>query len=186
LRSGRGHHAEVVEEEQPDSPGFFGPGIWLEGDPGPKEALVAQAKSRHPTKEGPHMGAKAADKIHKDAEVDRLKKELAENRKKAAAETDADKKKKLEQSNEDDSKFLEGITEAEEIVRTAPNTKTAERQAIRSIETEETEGIRAMEKRRDNKKAAGDAAGAAVIQRQIDLEERKMVGKKTARESLDS
>ena len=63
------------------------------------------------------MAAVSADKIHKDAEVDKLKTDLVEDEKKAAAEKDAAKKKKMDDDNASQLAYYEGIVEAEAAVR---------------------------------------------------------------------
>ena len=82
------------------------------------------------------MGDKSADKIKNDPEIVQKKKNLVADKAKAKEETDAKKKAKLDEENDEEEAFLLGVDEAEAEVRKAPPTKTGEGAAITAIEGE--------------------------------------------------
>jgi hypothetical protein len=130
------------------------------------------------------MGASSADKIHKDADLDKLKKDLEEDEKKAAAEKDPDKKKKMDEGNASARQYYEGIVEAESAVREAPKYHGAELAAISAKEAQEQQAIDNNEKEQKRLIAAGNPAGAKALQPAIDLEGQRMLGKKKAKEII--
>jgi hypothetical protein len=130
------------------------------------------------------MAAVSADKIHKDAEVDKLKTDLVEDEKKAAAEKDAAKKKKMDEDNASQRAYYEGIVEAEAAVREAPKLHGPELAAISAIQAAEQKIIDDGEAKQKILIGHGDHAGAKALQPGIDLEYKRMLGKKKAKEII--
>jgi hypothetical protein len=131
------------------------------------------------------MGDKSADKIKNDPEIVQKKKNLVADKAKAKEETDAKKKAKLDEENDEEEAFLLGVDEAEAEVRKAPPTKTGEGAAITAIEGVEKRWIDEQETKQKTLRQRGDKAGADAMQPAIDREYDRMRGKKAAREIID-
>ena len=127
------------------------------------------------------MGNAAADKIK--AEADKRQADLDEEKKKAAKEEDPKKKKKLDQDNEDEAAMIQGFREAEAVARTAPNGR--EGAGIRAIIQDERDKLsKGLEADQAKARQQHNQAEVDRLQRLIDLENLRILGKTKAGELL--